>query len=102
MKIIPFDSRHDFVDGDVSVAGNDMPRCAAHLVFDDVRLVLQNLDTRAGCRVHHLERDREAAAVVDAELGDNEGNVGGTDSARADVDLRQVHEWNCTRPRVWD
>ena len=77
-----------------ALPGITCPCRPAHLVVDDVRLVLDDLDAGARRRVDHLLRDVEAAVVVDADLGDDERHVGGTDRAVSDLNLGQRHRRN--------
>ena len=73
---------HDFVDRNVGIAGHDLPGGAAHLVFDNMRLMLDDLDAGAGGGIDHLFGDVEAAFVIDADLGNDERRMGRADLLR--------------------
>jgi hypothetical protein len=73
-----------------------VPCRGAHLVLDDVRLVLHDLDAGARGRVDHLQGHREAPAMIDADFGDDERHVGGTNGTMGDVDFGPRHSSNCT------
>ena len=68
---------------------------AAHLVVHDVGLMLDHFDAGARRGVDHLSGEGELAAVVDADLGDDERHVGGTDPAVSDLHLGLRHAVNC-------
>ena len=73
-----------------------MPGRPAHLVVDDMGLMLDDFDAGARRRVHHVFGDGELAVVVDADLGDDQRHVGGTDPAVSDLHLGLRHAVNCT------
>ena len=63
---------HDLVDRHGGVARHHLPGGAAHLVFDDVGLMLDDFDAGASGGIDHLLGDGEAALVIDADFGDDE------------------------------
>ena len=75
---------HDLVDRDLRVSGHHLFRSAAHLIIDDVRLMLDDFDPGPFRGVDHFERGLQAAFVVDADLGNDEGGVCGTNSPGPD------------------
>ena len=54
--------------------------------------MLVDLGPRTSGKAHHMPRDIEVAAMVDAELGDDEGRVVGANLAVSDL-----HGLRCTR-----
>ena len=79
---------HDLVDRHGRVARHDLLGRAAHLVFDDMRLMLDDFDAGASGGVDHLPGDVEAAFVVDADFGNHEWRMGRADLPAGDRDLR--------------
>jgi hypothetical protein len=73
---------HHPVDRLLGVPGHDV--VGDHLVLDHVRLELDALDPGVGRVVDHAVHPLEVAVVVDAELGDHERTLAGTDPAGAD------------------
>ena len=76
---------HQVPDGLPRVRRNDRPGLLGHLVPDEMGLVLDALASRRGGEAHHVHGDGETAAMVDSNLGDDEGRILGGDFTVGDL-----------------
>lgn len=70
---------HHLPDRDIGIGREDGLSLLRHLVFDDVRLMLDAFAARSGGEAHHLPGDGETAAVVDPDLRDHQRRLVGSD-----------------------
>ena len=77
---------HHMPDRHIGIGREDVLGLFRHLVFDDVGLMLDHLAARTRRQPHHILGNGKAAAVVDADLGDDKGRV-----VRADFAVGDLH-----------